>query len=57
MMTKRHRIRKEELKDAEEPLEVMLEEKSQKSANSELLSDSSGSGADIVGKGHTAYNN
>ena len=58
MMTKRVWRRKEEMKnEAEEPLEVMLEEKSEKSADSGTVSDSSGSGPDIVGRGHAAYQN
>ena len=56
MMTKRVWRRKEEMKiESEEPLEVMLEEKSQKSIESGTVSDSSGSGPDIMGSGHSAY--
>ena len=58
MMTKRVWRRKEEIKmESEEPLEIMLEEKSQKSIESGTVSDSSGSGPDIMGTGHSVYEN
>lgn len=73
MMTKRAENRIEETCDQDSPLEIMLEEKSHKSADSARsgaevtincdffkardLSSSSGSGADIEGDGHPAYEN
>ena len=58
MMTKRSQKREEEVRAADaEPLETLLEERSRKSLDSGHVSQSSGSGLDIDGNGHPAYEN
>jgi len=56
MMQYRSQKRKQNYKE-EDNMEVLLEEKSRKSEESVVISDSSGSGPDIEGRGYLAYEN
>ena len=57
MMHNRSQKRQKNGKDQEENMDVLLEEKSQRSVESGAMSDSSGSGADIEGEGNPIYQN